>query len=119
MKISTQMSCSSSGHRCQGCCFSSHSHRNLTKLSLCINMNATNMPLTETVENFSEAFGSLNYALSYPEKAVHEAVLLELMTQGVFFLLFREKIISSLAILILVNYIYKRRNRGKYTECSV
>lgn len=65
MKILTQLCCSPySVHKCQRFCFSSQSHRNLTKLSICINMNGTNMLLTEPVENFNEAFGSLHYAVS-------------------------------------------------------
>lgn len=55
-------------------CFSSQSHRHLTELFICINMNGTNIPLIEPVENVSEAFGSLHYALSHPEKAVNEVV---------------------------------------------
>lgn len=113
---SIQLCCSScSGHKYQGCCTSVVSlTETYPKLTICININRTTKP----VENFGGAFGSLHYGTSYAEKAACGVVCEQLCSVGVIFLLWKITNIVSYS-LYFCNYLRKRKNRGKYTECTL
>lgn len=69
-------------------------------------MNGTNTPLTEPVENVSEAFGSLHYALSHPEKAVHEVVCQRFWAKEYSFCyLEKKKLINKVSLFCLTTYV--------------